>query len=368
MANLTVLEAQIDSTGKQLIFTGDFRFRIEHDWNSTNAKGIQRENRSRLRYRSRFGLNYNLNKKSSFGFRFRTGNLDDQQGPHVTIGGNTGEFSLVRIGLEKLFYQYKSKHLTTWVGKNAFPLKKENELFLNNNVFPEGFALRLKKSFDKKLLNSLQFNTGHFIIQSNNKTFDQDAYLQVFQFATEHFNKKLNLFPALYYFNNINNFPDQKGSYTLTYSILHFGAKYKLLQKPNFSLGIEYYLNTQDYSQMDSIPRNLRNEREGLVITAKLGQLKKKGDWQFNLYYARLEKFSIVDYFAQNDWARWDYTSVNATGSRLSNFQGVEIRLGYAFEEQFNLVLRTYFVRQLEKEGSFLEDGDRIRLDLNIGF
>ena len=119
---------------------------------------------------------------------------------------------------------------------------------------------------------------------------------------------------------------------------------------------------------MDSIPQQLRAEKEGWVFTAKLGQLKKRGDWQLNVYYAHLAKYSIVDYFAQNDWARWDYSSIGASGSRLSNFHGVEVRVGYALQEKFNLILRTYFVEQLVAEGDFLEDGSRIRLDLNIGF
>ena len=106
----------------------------------------------------------------------------------------------------------------------------------------------------------------------------------------------------------------------------------------------------------------------GVVWNVKLGQLKKKNDWQFHLYYAYLEQFSIVDYFAQNDWARWDYSFMEAAGSRLSNFHGVEIRVGYTLKENFNLILRTYFVEQLVEQGDFKETGSRIRLDLNIGF
>ncbi len=53
--------SQTDSTLiKKLTFTGDFRFRIEQDWNSKKSDGTYRENRSRLRYRFRFGANYQL--------------------------------------------------------------------------------------------------------------------------------------------------------------------------------------------------------------------------------------------------------------------------------------------------------------------
>ena len=119
---------------------------------------------------------------------------------------------------------------------------------------------------------------------------------------------------------------------------------------------------------MDSIVDPLKDQKNGVVLSLKYGQLKTKGDWAVHLYYASLQKFSIVDYFAQNDWARWDYSSVGASGSRLSNFQGVEIRLSYLIKEKFNLILRTYFVEQLMALGAFREDGSRIRLELNMDF
>ncbi|MEL6837343.1 MAG: putative porin, partial [Bacteroidota bacterium] len=89
--------AQRDSLTQKLSFTGDFRFRIEHDWNSRNASGNLRDDRSRLRYRFRFGLHYELDKHSAFGGRLRTGNINDQQGPHLTLGGENGEFGLDQI-------------------------------------------------------------------------------------------------------------------------------------------------------------------------------------------------------------------------------------------------------------------------------
>ena len=86
------------------------------------------------------------------------------------------------------------------------------------------------------------------------------------------------------------------------------------------------------------------------------------------MYYANLQKFAIVDYFAQNDWARWDYSSKDAAGSRISNFHGIEVRIGYAFKNKFNLILRSYIVEEIIKTEDFKENGSRIRLDLNIGF
>ncbi len=362
--------AQKDSIEYQkLKFTGDFRFRIEHDWNSQNSNGILRDDRSRLRYRFRFGLNYAIDKHSSFGGRVRSGNINDQQGPHVTIGGSKGEFGLTQIGFEKLFYKYKRKNLTAWFGKNSIPLKKSNELFWNDNVFPEGLGLEYKMlEHETNFLNLLTLNAGHFIIQSNNQTFDKDSYLQIAQLELNILRKRVNIFPGFYRFKKVGNFPDGEETFNLNYSIFHLGFDVEITRKPILNLGVEFYNNFEDYSNNDSIPSILKEQKKGFVTSIKYGEIKKKGDWLVHLYYANLQKFAVVDYFAQNDWARWDYSSIGATGSRISNFQGIELRLGYAFKEKFNLILRSYFVEELIQIGNFKENGNRIRLDLNIGF
>ncbi|MFK7810570.1 MAG: putative porin [Saprospiraceae bacterium] len=362
--------AQKDTTTqRKLDFTGDFRFRIEHDWDSRKANGDLRDDRSRLRYRFRFGLNYAINEHSSFGGRVRSGNINDQQGPHVTLGGGKGEFGLVQVGFEKLFYKYKRKNLTGWIGKNSIPLRKLNELFWNDNVFPEGIGIQYKLlERKKKFINLLALNAGHFIIQSNNKTFNKDGYLQMAQLDLKVLEGRVNIFPAFYAFRRIGNLPDGYQMYNLDYSIFHLGAEVKIIKASNLTLGAEYYNNLENYSNQDSIASNLRDQKKGFVISAKYGSVKKKGDWLIHLYYAWLQKFAIVDYFAQNDWARWDYSSVGATGSRISNFHGTELRIGYAIEKKFNLILRYYLVEELIKSGDFKENGSRVRLDLNIGF
>ncbi|MEM8909745.1 MAG: putative porin, partial [Bacteroidota bacterium] len=155
---LNELNAQNDTIPKQLEFNGDFRFRVEHDWNSRKPDGTFRLDRSRLRYRFRFGVNFRLNQKYAFGGRLRTGNINDQQGPHVTIGGNSGEFGLTQIGLEKLYFKFKAQWIDGWLGKNDAPFEKQNELFWNDNVFPEGVAINLNWKA-AHFINSFQIKT-----------------------------------------------------------------------------------------------------------------------------------------------------------------------------------------------------------------
>ena len=361
---------QVDSVSQQIKWTSDFRFRIEQDWDSRKSDGTFRSDRSRLRYRFRFGLRKPINNWASFGGRLRTGNERDQQGPHVTIGGDNNEFGLVKIGLEQLYFKFKQGIVTGWLGKNKFPFEKNDELFWNDNVNPEGVNLNIKKSLKpNKYVNSIGIRSSHFIISSSNKGFGADKYLQSLQLILKSLEERLILFPSVYYFHKLGNIPEGQESYELDYKIFHWGMRGILLKEPKLQLCVDYYYNFENYELHDSISiNNMENEKRGFVISAKLGALEEKGDWTIHLYYANLEKYSIVDYFAQNDWARWDYSSNGATGSRLSNFQGGELRIGHAIGKKFNLILRTYLVEELKPQGAYRESGKRIRLDLNIGF
>ena len=118
------LLAQKDSTKSKLSFAGDFRFRIEQDWNSRKSDGSFRDDRTRLRYRFRFGMNYQYNDWAKFGVRIRTGFREEQQDPQITLGEGFGEFGTVPLDFEKLFFKVDHKWLSAWVGKYDFPFEK----------------------------------------------------------------------------------------------------------------------------------------------------------------------------------------------------------------------------------------------------
>lgn len=364
-----ILSGQNVSTTKKLTFTGDFRFRVEHDWNSQKADGSFRDDRSRLRYRFRFGMNYQLNNWASFGARLRSGNINDQQGPHITLGSNKGEFGLTQIGFEKLFLKIDKKWMKIYAGKFDFPFEKQNELFWNNNVFPEGVAVKFQKKFDSgNLLKSAEITASHFIISSENTTFNNDRYLQAIQLNLNTSIADLKIFPGFYKFNKIGNIPDGKESYNLDYQIFHLGTAFTVSRDLKLKFGADFYSNLVNYEDQIQIEEDLRDQKSGFVLNLKWGDLKSKGNFIVYLYYAALQKFAVVDYFAQNDWARWDYSGYDASGARLTNFQGSEIRIGYAIDKNFNVILRTYFVKQLIKTGSHPETGNRIRIDFNAKF
>lgn len=74
------LSAQ-NSVLSNIKFSGDFRFRVEQDWNSRKSDGTYRDDRSRLRYRARIGVGYKFNDWANVGVRVRTGDPKKQQDP-----------------------------------------------------------------------------------------------------------------------------------------------------------------------------------------------------------------------------------------------------------------------------------------------
>ncbi|WP_218597845.1 putative porin [Polaribacter sp. NJDZ03] len=364
----TLLFGQIDSTKSKLSFQGDFRFRVEQDWSSRKSDGTYRNDRTRLRYRARFGVEYQYKDWLSFGARLRTGDPKKQQDPQLTLGDSFKEFGTLPISFEKIYVKFNHKWFSSWLGKNAFPFEKQNELFWSDNVFPEGISLSGSFNLEGNFINALQVNTGHFIVASNGSSLDKDASFQGIQVVTTHLQKRLKLFPSFYYFNNIPNIPDGNETFVMDYAILHIGAKFIIVPEKQITAGFDFYQNVKNYDNNPTISKEISNQKQGMITSLSFGNLKKSGDWKLNFTYSFLEKFAAVDFFAQNDWARWDYSSQGSNDGRLTNFKGLEVMGGYAINQSMNLKLRAFFVNQIVPLGIEKENGNRVRLDFNIKF
>lgn len=357
--------AQLDSILSRIDYEMDFRFRVEQDWDSKKSDGSFRKDRTRLRYRFRTGMSYK-NDWYTMGFRIRTGDQNKQQDPQLTLGQGFEEFGTLPLGFEKIFFKGEFKKMKFWLGKNTYSFEKNNELFWSDNVFPEGVFIERNLVVNSNVINKIYLRGGHFVLSSNGRSLLKDAYFQGLQTSVSLFKNRLKIFPALYLFRNIPNIPDGGETFELDYTIFHVGSKFQLLQKSKLSVEMDFYQNLQDYSLYNSISDDLVDEKMGYTIGLHWGTLKTPKTWMFNLCYASLERYAIVDFMAQNDWARWDYSSTGSPDGRLSNFHGVEFVVAYAISEKVNLVTKYYYVEQLISLGVSKETGQRFRVDLNV--
>jgi len=356
----------------KLKILGDARIRTESDWDSKKSDGSFRDDRDRMRYRLRFGFNYKWNNSIKFGGRIRSGDQRDQQSPHNTFGSEmeTGSFSI-----DKAFIQGQHELLWWNLGKNSFPFWKQNELFWDDDVTPEGVSLGSKIKTGEF---TLKPTFGAYIVNHKQKYFGNDSKLIAAQIALDGkvSDVKLEFATGIYIFDKLADKNDGAGENTLDYNIFNTGIKLGLDIGMPLSFGFDFMINLVDYGNekyKNIVKDYLKDEKTGFVASVKLGSLKKQGDWTLAYYFTQIQKYSVVDYFAQDDWIRWNYSDAEGeglTGARSSNFGGSEIRLGYAFGSGFNCVLRTYLVEALVKKGGSsdkaLETGNRIRLDFNI--
>ncbi|MEM9546229.1 MAG: putative porin [Bacteroidota bacterium] len=360
------LHAQLDSVLSNIEFEMDFRFRAEQDWDSRKSDGTYREDRSRLRYRFRIGATY---KKAwySFGLRVRTGDPNKQQDPQLTLGKGLKEFGTLPMGFEKVFFQIEQNNYRLWMGKNSYPFEKNNELFWSDNIFPEGVMLERSFHLNFGFIDKAKLTGGHFILSSNDGSFTQDAYFQGFQTSVSTRNKRVNIFPSIYIFRNIPNIPDGEHTFLLNYTIAHWGMKAIFLKSRALAIDFDFYQNLEKYDNTN-ISSDLNNQKTGYTIGIQYGNLTSKNEWQFKVTYAYLERFANLDYMAQNDWARWDYSSNNSPDGRLSNMRGAEFVVKYALTKKIFLVSKYYIVEQIIPYGTAKETGQRIRFDIDVKF
>jgi len=369
LMSISVLEMQGLELTDKLKLSGDVRFRSEQDWNSQKSDGSFRKDRSRLRYRLRFGFNYKWSDFIQFGGRIRSGNPSDQQSPHNTIGSEMepGSFSI-----DKAFISGKYDMFWWNLGKSSFPFWKQNELFWDDDVIPEGASFGGNFKTDKFQIRPA---FGAFIINTSSNFFGTDSKLIAGQIAIKGKLSSVNIEfgTGIYIFDKLPTQNDGTSEEVIDYNIFNSGLKLGFDIGLPLSFGFDYMINLTDYSKdkyKDIVPDQFKEEKTGFIANITLGSLKNEGEWLIGYYYTQLAKYSVVDYLAQDDWLRWTYNG--ATGARSSNFGGHEFRLAYSFGKGFNCVLRTYLVDALVKKGGdtdkALESANRLRLDFNIKF
>lgn len=357
-------EAPVKKTlSEKINFYSDFRFRFEEDWDSRKTDGTSRDDRGRARIRFRVGFDYKWNEHITFGGRLRAGDIKEQQSPHTTLGM---EFEPKGFNLDKAYLKGDYSKFWWWMGKNNFPFWKQNELWWHDDVLPEGVAFGGKFPLGEKI--TVKPTAGYFVVNALGKGLEMDPSLKAGQLAMELNLGKTGITVASGYYglNKIPNQNDGTGTYTVDYAFINSGIKIDLKTKIPVSVGFDYMVNLEDYSDDTLISKVYRDQTNGYVGNLSVGKLKNKNDFLIGYYYAYIPRFSVVDYFAQDDWLRWNYN--NITGTRSSNFTGHEIRLGYALGPNLNIIARTYLVEGIVSTGAFTETNKRFRIDFNISF
>ncbi len=350
-------------------FFGDFRFRLEEDWDSQNSGRVERDERTRARIRARLGLKVTPNDNVELLTRVRSGSRHSQQSPHVTVVDfEQNDRGDEHVLFDKWYLKLENEQYWAWVGRENLPFWKQNELLWDDDATVAGLAagasypvgsgkLALNAGFVRLPDGMTRFNgdmsVGQLVYTTNFNEIDLTAAGGVLVMDGED--------DAKYLLNG-------NGGRDYTIWVLDLQAKTRAFELP-LTLGLDVYHNSENYSRAEvaaffnpATTKVSRNDTDGFVASALVGQLKNKGDWQVGYSYARIETFAVNASFAQDDWMRWG--SSDGTQTTGSDFRGHEFRLAYVPWKNWDILARYYDVESNNNP----QDGKRFRLDLNWKF
>lgn len=350
----------------RLKFYGDFRLRAENDFNLDD-----RPSRDRRRLRLRFGVNYEMSDEVLFGTRLVTGDKDDPNSTHVTLGGG---FDDIEINLDRAFLTYRPLWLEdsyATAGKFANPLYRNPvyaELAWDLDIQPEG-AIVGHTEYDVVGLKELGFTAGAWDLQERRDGSDANMLVGELKGGFGLGGAATGTLATSYTYygdttpsdstdlvrENAGNavvdttgdgFPDEFVSdFGLWHTVL--GVNYSGANAP-LAFGAEYIKNTRANIDKD----------QGWAFGAAWGSAAKKGDWRAYYQWQVIEQDAVFSSFAQDDF-------LFGTNHR-SHLAGVN----YQLTDDIGLHLWALISARDETFNTPTTDSDdnqwRVRLDLNV--
>jgi hypothetical protein len=344
---------------------GDFRLRAEADWDSQDAAGVERDDRTRMRARLRAGFRLALNDHWKAEVRLRSGSEDSHQSPHVTLldfdDNDTGDAD---FDVDRWYVQGSTGDLSIWAGRNDLPIWKQNEMLFDDDATMTGLGFAWSRNLGP---GRLALAGGYLSPPAGMRRSSGTLSAIQVAFSPEFKGSRWTFAVGRYAFEADRNDPDAavllQGNGSRDYEIVAAGiqGRWSVKGRP-LSIGADVMSNEENYSPADADTFTAANfdQTEGHVLQVTYGGLSDAGQWLFGYFYADIEALAINNSYAQDDWVRWG----NATQTRASDLKGHEIRFGWAASARMNLLARLYLVEAITS----VEDGTRFRIDFNYSF
>ena len=365
LASLYLLAPSIalaETNENPLSWYGDFRLRLEQDWDSKTSDGTPREDRLRARVRLRVGLNYRPTDYLDLGLRLRSGTEDGQQIPHITIidfdDNDTGDAD---FNFDKWYLKAGDKDLWGWAGRNNLPIWKAHDLFWTDDVTVAGVAGGLERASGDNT--RLGLNAGYYSLPAGMRGFCGNMGHVQGVMHTKAGNAGLTFAGGVLDIDagsdgdeDCDLFLQNNGERDYTLWVASVQSRIG-----RFRFGADYSHNSQNYEIGEpGITATNQDETDGWVAYVRHGDMDERGNWLLGWWYVRIEQFAVNNSFAEADWVRWG----SATQTRASDMKGHEFKIGYGLGNGMNVLLRMYFADAITS----VEDGNRARLDFNYRF
>ncbi len=367
-----VAVAQDEPPESGIDFFGDFRLRLEQDWDSLKGDGTLRDDRLRLRIRLRGGIGWQINDQWSALVQLRSGPDLSQQSPHITVydfdDGPTGPYE---FNFDHWYVNYQGGGFEGWAGRNELSFWHQDAMFVFDNVTYPGiggeYAHRAGEGAMTWFFNLVKLPVGM-------RDFVGEGYIGQVAYFRDYENSGLTLAGGIFATNADPG--DPAGDILLTqnntrdYQILDLQVQYRsqAFGKP-YRLGLDLSHNFKNYDNAPpgSFSEYHQDDVNGAVLQVQFGDEGSKGDWLFGYYYAYLEALTVHSSYIQDDWLRWG----NANQVRATNMKGSEFRVLYTIKPGMSIFARLFFVdaiNLLEPGDTTKESGNRFRIELNAAF
>jgi len=340
-AELASAAVEVDKDGKVKLFA-DVRFRAERD-KRTKTSGTTSE-RSRLRVRARIGASFKANDQWSGKIRFVT-NANSLNSPYMTLGtGQTDKNS--DFGMDQAYLSYSPiDNLILTGGKAALNFWQQNEIFWDDDINPEGLAVKYK-------LGALTLNGAYYMLQDGN--WGGDVFTTTYQAVYGRKTGSMKYKAAL-------------GGASLTQPEPSGANGFQSTQHTMVSIQLKpgAWVFGADYVKSDADVEN----------TAYVAQVRYKlnDTWGLRAYSYRVEAFSVL---GDGTYSQDNFPNPGSTG--VSNFTGTRLQVDYHIAANTNLDLRYYSMKRIENPNSLpatpsdalmgADKHTRLQLNLTVKF
>lgn len=388
---------------KGLKFSGDLRLRYE-GLDGTSGSLAETDPRNRFRFRLRYGFEKNFGEEMKIGFALASSEQVGGQSvdPTSTNISFDSLFDYKNIFIEKAYGSYlpiwakigpiEKVEITAGKANNPFELGS-SELIWDRDVKPEG----IYEKIDLNLVNEDYLDlkayllAGQYVLDEdaalgspnpNNAAATGDAELWALQggvnavFYTPFLERPVDFLSSVSYYNyddyaNNNNFII--GGTSLARGNPNVGGPLTQLDARDFQI-IESYNEIAIYPYgfptrffldvADNVGAAPIGNQGGTILHSnlawsiglRLGQLKKKGDWEARYEYRYLGANAVVGAFNDSDFGL-----TGGTGKK-----GSVVRLGYMLTNDLTLAANMSFVDNLNAGTAGIRDEFQKRFSVDL--
>jgi hypothetical protein len=321
------------SAANPLDVFGDVVVRYENESQHNNLA-----DRERLRLIARLGLKGEFNDTWAAQVRLSTGLKNRQNVPAITIARfNTQPQPDSDVYIERAFITGNFSKTQLFLGKIPWQTQQVTDVFWDRNLNPIGAQV------------NYQFNAQHQLQLALLKPLDGNSDLIGLMHIIQ--------WNMRYDFNNVTVaispwFVDYQGQSGAVYASkdtdldnrsirLSASVHYK-----GYKLGVDVGQSLSNFSQFEQYS----SQKTSVAMQLSKGKLAQEGDYAWHLRYLRVERFGVIDEFAQNATARF----------ATSNLQGLDFRLRRQMSHNWWLGGRISDIKTIVGDS---EQGVRIRIE-----